>query len=64
MLSLNNLIKYSILFIVVTLSTYMIPIKITSMLHIGLLGTTFVLRYFYPHTIIVHDKEKNDKKLN
>ena len=66
MLNLNNLIKYSILFIVVSLSTYMIPnckIMNEHAAYIGLLaGTTFVLLdNFYPHTVIVYDKENKIK---
>ena len=63
MLNQNNLIKYVILFTVVTLSTYMIPncsIMNEHAMYIGLLAsTTFVLLdKFFPHTIIVNDTEK------
>ena len=62
MINSNNLIKYSILFIVVTLSTYMIPnCKILNhhAAYIGLLaGSVFVLLdSVFPHTVIVYDKE-------
>ena len=65
MLNQNNLIKYVILFTVVTLSTYMIPncsIMNEHAMYIGLLAsTTFVLLdKFFPHTIIVNDTEKNN----
>jgi hypothetical protein len=64
MFNKNNLIKYLILFSVVSLSTYMIPncsILNLHAMYIGLLaGTTFVLLdKFFPHTVVVYD---NDKK--
>ena len=64
-LNKNNLMKYIILFSVVTLSTYMIPncsIMNEHAMYIGLLAsTTFVLLdKFFPHTIIVNDTEKNN----
>lgn len=59
----NNLMKYIILFSVVTLSTYMIPncsIMNQHAFYIGLLASsTFVLLdNFYPHTVIIHEKDK------
>lgn len=64
-LNKNNLIKYIILFSVVSLSTYMIPncsIMNQHAMYIGLLAsTTFVLLdNFYPHTVIIHEKNKKD----
>jgi hypothetical protein len=63
MFNKQNIIKYLILFSVVTLSTYMIPncsIMNEHAMYIGLLAsTTFVLLdKFFPHTIIVNDTEK------
>ena len=65
MFNKQNIIKYLILFSVVTLSTYMIPncsIMNEHAMYIGLLAsTTFVLLdKFFPHTIIVNDTEKNN----
>ena len=62
MFNKQNIIKYLILFSVVTLSTYMIPncsIMNEHAMYIGLLAsTTFVLLdKFFPHTIIVNDTE-------
>lgn len=64
MFNKENIIKYLILFTVVTLSTYMIPncsIMNEHAMYIGLLAsTTFVLLdRFIPHTIIVNENEKN-----
>ena len=64
MFNQQNIIKYLILFTVVSLSTYMIPncsIMNEHAMYIGLLAsTTFVLLdKFFPHTIIVYE---NDKK--
>ena len=65
MFNKQNIIKYLILFSVVTLSTYMIPncsIMNEHAMYIGLLAsTTFVLLdKFFPHTIIINDTEKNN----
>ena len=65
MFNQQNIIKYLILFSVVSLSTYMIPncsIMNEHAMYIGLLSsTTFVLLdKFFPHTIIVY--ENDDKK--
>ncbi len=67
MFNKNNLIKYLILFAVVSLSTYMIPncrIMNLHAMYIGLLaGTSFILLdKFFPHTVIVYDEEKNNIK--
>ena len=63
MFNQQNIIKYLILFSVVSLSTYMIPncsIMNEHAMYIGLLAsTTFVLLdRFIPHTIIVNENEK------
>ena len=63
MFNQQNIIKYLILFAVVSLSTYMIPncsIMNEHAMYIGLLAsTTFVLLdRFIPHTIIVNENEK------
>ena len=68
-LNKNNLMKYIILFSVVTLSTYMIPncsIMNQHAIYIGLLvSTTFVLLdNFYPHTVIIHEKDIKNVKEN
>jgi hypothetical protein len=65
MFNQQNIIKYLILFSVVSLSTYMIPncsIMNEHAMYIGLLAsTTFVLLdKFFPHTIIVYEKEENN----
>ena len=67
MFNIKNIVKYLILFIIVSLSTYMIPNCRIMNLHafyIGLLaGTTFILLdKFFPHTIIVYDDEKDNIK--
>ena len=64
MININNLIKYVVLFSVVSLSTYMIPncsIMNRHAFYIGLLAsTTFVLLdKLYPHTVIIHDNNKD-----
>ena len=64
MFNKENIIKYLILFTVVTLSTYMIPncsIMNEHAMYIGLLAsTTFVLLdKFFPHTILVYENEEN-----
>ena len=64
MININNLIKYVVLFTVVSLSTYMIPncsIMNKHAFYIGLLAsTTFVLLdKLFPHTIIVNDNNKD-----
>ena len=63
MFNKENIIKYLILFTIVTLSTYMIPncsIMNEHAMYIGLLAsTTFVLLdKFFPHTIIINENEK------
>jgi len=66
MINRQNLIKYFILFIVVTVSTYYIPncsILNEHAMYIGLLAaTTFVLldRYM-PHVIMVNDNNEDHK---
>ena len=67
MLNTKNIIKYLILFSVVSLSTFMIPncsIMNKHAMYIGLLaGTTFVLLdNFFPHTVVI--KENNNNKEN
>ena len=62
MFNQQNIIKYLILFSVVSLSTYMIPncsIMNEHAMYIGLLaGTIFVLLdKFFPHTIIVYEND-------
>ena len=64
MFNQQNIIKYLILFTVVSLSTYMIPncsIMNEHAMYIGLLAsTTFVLLdKFFPHTILVYENEEN-----
>jgi len=64
MFNQQNIIKYLILFSVVSLSTYMIPncsIMNEHAMYIGLLAsTTFVLLdKFFPHTIIAYENDKN-----
>jgi hypothetical protein len=66
MLNKNNLIKYLILFSIVTLSTFMIPncsIMNQHAMYIGLLAsTTFaLLDKLYPHTVVL-DGYKNKTK--
>ena len=62
-LNIRNLLKYTILFIVVTTSTFYIPNCSIMNQHAGYIGllaaTTFVLldRYI-PHTIVIETKEK------
>jgi hypothetical protein len=61
MFNQNNVIKYLILFSVVSLSTFMIPncsIMNQHAMYIGLLAsTTFVLLdKFFPHTVIIKEK--------
>ena len=64
MININNLVKYFILFSVVSLSTFMIPncsIMNQHAFYIGLLAsTTFVLLdKLFPHTVIVNDNNKD-----
>jgi len=66
MFNQNNVIKYLILFSVVSLSTFMIPncsIMNQHAMYIGLLAsTTFVLLdKFFPHTVVI--KENATKKI-
>ena len=68
MLNTNNIIKYLILFSIVSLSTFMIPncsIMNKHAMYIGLLaGTTFVLLdNFFPHTVVIkgNNKENNNR---
>ena len=66
MFNQNNVIKYLILFSVVSLSTFMIPncsIMNQHAMYIGLLAsTTFVLLdKFFPHTVVI--KENDTKKI-
>ena len=63
MLNTKNIIKYLILFSIVSLSTFMIPncsIMNKHAMYIGLLaGTTFVLLdNFFPHTVIIKENNK------
>ena len=64
MMNIQNLLKYFILFSIVTLSTYYIPncsIMNEHAMYIGLLAsTTFVLldRYM-PHIVIIETKDNN-----
>jgi hypothetical protein len=62
MININNIIKYVILLIVVSTSTFYIPgcsIINEHALYIGLLAaTTFaILDRYYPHYIIIDEKE-------
>ena len=62
MFNKNNIIKYLILFSVVSLSTFMIPncsIMNQHAMYIGLLAaTTFVLLdKFFPHTVMIYEKD-------
>ena len=63
-MNIQNLLKYFILFSIVTLSTYYIPncsIMNEHAMYIGLLAsTTFVLldRYM-PHIVIIETKDNN-----
>ena len=64
MFNTNNLIKYLILFAIVSLSTYMIPncrIMNLHAMYIGLLASTtfIILDKVFPHTIIVNENENN-----
>ena len=60
-INLNNLIKYSILFCVVSFSTFFIPgcsIMNRHAIYIGLLaGTTFVLLDKYYPSIVINKEE-------
>ena len=62
--NIRNLLKYTILFIVVTTSTFYIPNCSIMNQHAGYIGllaaTTFVLldRYI-PHTIVIETKKEN-----
>ena len=60
-INLDNLIKYSILFCVVTFSTYFIPncsIMNQHAIYIGLLaGTTFILLDKYYPSIVINQEE-------
>ena len=62
--NIRNLLKYAILFIVVTTSTFYIPNCSIMNQHAGYIGllaaTTFVLldRYI-PHTIVIETKKEN-----
>ena len=64
MINIQNLLKYTLLFLIVTSSTYYIPncsIMNEHAIYIGLLAsTTFVLfdRYM-PHIIIIENKREN-----
>ena len=64
MINIQNLLKYTILLTVVTLSTYYIPncsIMNEHAIYIGLLAsTTFVLldRYM-PHVVVIENKENH-----
>jgi|TARA_B100001094_G_C18124839_1_gene768915 hypothetical protein len=64
MINIQNLLKYTLLFLIVTSSTYYIPncsIMNEHAIYIGLLAsTTFVLfdRYM-PHIIIIENKKEN-----
>lgn len=62
MININNIIKYVMLLIVVSTSTFYIPgcsIINEHALYIGLLAaTTFaILDRYYPHYIIIDEKE-------
>ena len=63
-INIRNLLKYAILFIVVTTSTFYIPNCSILNQHAGYVGllaaTTFVLldRYI-PHTIVIETKKEN-----
>ena len=63
MFNKNNIIKYLILFSVVSLSTFMIPncsIMNEHAMYIGLLAsTTFVLLdKFFPHTVVINENKR------
>ena len=66
MINVQNVLKYLLLFSIVTLSTYYIPncsIMNEHAIYIGLLaGTTFALldRYM-PHIVIIETKNENTK---
>ena len=63
MINVQNVLKYLLLFLIVTISTYYIPncsIMNEHAMYIGLLAsTTFVLldRYM-PHTVIIEKKQE------
>ena len=62
--NINNFIKYTILFIIVTFSTFFIPgcsIMNQHAVYIGLLAsTTFVLLDKYYPSIVINNEEKLD----